>query len=114
MISFISADFPRPTDGLLSIWKLDEGSTHMSPRWIDIDPPSMEGVLFHTSSPGILVSIEVLHLCISITLYSIMADTKGTFLVEESQSQSSCLIPAAEPSSFDADPREIVWGNLLL
>jgi hypothetical protein len=73
------------------------------------------GVLFHTSSPRILVSIEVLLLCISITLYSIiMAAPKGTFLVEESQSQSSCLIAAAEPSSFDADPREIVWGNLLL
>jgi len=92
--------------------ELDE-VRNMSPRWIDIDPPSMEGVLFHTSSPHILVSIEVLHLCISITLYSIMADTKGTFLVEESQSQSSCLIAAAE-HSFDSDPREIVWGNLLL
>jgi hypothetical protein len=34
-------------------------------------------------------------------------------LVEESQSQSSCLIAAAE-HSFDSDPREIVWGNLLL
>lgn len=114
--SFISADFPRPTDGLLFIW------TNMSRR-VASTYPSMDryrsiidgvGVLFHTSSPRILVSIEVLHLCISITLYSIMADTKGTFLVEESQSQLSCLIAAAEPSSFDADPREIVWGNLLL
>jgi len=72
-----------------------------------------DGVLFHTSSPRILVSIEVLHLCISITLYTRMAAPKGTFLVEESQSQSSCLIAAAEPS-FDSDPREIFWGNLLL